>query len=306
MATIYELDKKRKNILLNMEEKEITALYDKINKKAIDSLGTVKNNFTFNLEEILKSNKELEETNNILIKKYSNIQAIGSNSRLNLLTDKYEEVLNEAEELIYYIHYKELSNTIHNLVMNISYLESVLTKFYFRYSFRYGNLEKLLLEELKVPEDVVLDKLEPFIYGNNFFYDKSLENDFNSFIEEIDNNIAVAIATINDYLEVKVVPSAYSEEAIIKVIEGFIQLQILATSSIKLYEELKLNPFENAITIEAEVKANLHNDLLKKAKYTFEETSVEAEKEKLLTNAPSYNFETFELVLPTNEDGVVN
>ena len=46
------------------------------------------------------------------------------------------------------------------------------------------------------------------------------------------------------------------DEAIIKTMEDIIQLQIMATESIKHYEEIKLNPFEEAVNVEAEFKIN--------------------------------------------------
>ena len=36
-----------------------------------------------------------------------------------------------------------------------------------------------------------------------------------------------------------------------------------------------------------------------------EEKTVEEEKDYLITVAPKYNFETFELILPTTEEGAV-
>ena len=61
MATIKELDRKRKEILLNMKPEEIEVLYKEINKKAIDSLGTVRNNYSYDYEQILKANEELKK-----------------------------------------------------------------------------------------------------------------------------------------------------------------------------------------------------------------------------------------------------
>ena len=295
MATVRELATKRKNILLNMKTEEIEALYNEINKKAIDSLGTVKNNFTFDYDEIIKANEELTETNSILINKYPYIEALGISSRLSLLVDKYEELTTEAKELEYTLVLLAFSSFVEALRTNLTYLKSILNKFYFRYSFRTRNLDSFLLDELGVPEDIVLETLEPYIYYNNNFYSKSIEKDFNYFIEMLVGNIASDIANINPYLNVNIDPSGFKEEGTIKIVEEIIQLQLLATNLIKQYNEVKANPFEKAIDVEATVKAESLNNLVTDSKF---KTTVEKEKEFLLIKAPSYNFETFELIVP--------
>ena len=302
MISYRELNNRRNKILLDMDKEEIIALFTEINKKVIDSIGTSKNGFKWNVEEIDKANKELEELERILSGKYYSIHGLTATTRYNLLIEKYVENTEETKALIYNVHFERFLGLARSLEVNIAYLEKLLTKFYFRYSFRIWNLEELLADELNVPEKIVYEDLEPFIYGNTNFYSKSLEKDFNSFIEDIVVNIESDIAKVNNYLEVKVEPSNFIEEPVIKIMEGIIQLQILTVNLIKRYENIKLNPFEVAIDIEATVKTENYNELLKKAKHDFKEKTVEEEKEFLVAVAPSYNFETFELIVPENED----
>lgn len=295
MATIKELDRKRKEILLNMKPEEIEVLYKEINKKAIDSLGTVRNNYSYDYEQILKANEELKETNNILIKKYPTIEGLGSTTRLNLLVEKYDELTTEAKELEFSIISVTLASIVLSLRSKINYLKSVLYKFYFRYSFRSSNLDNFLIDELGVPEDMVLVDLEPYVYYTTAFFSKSLEKDFNFFIESLVKDIDSDIAKLDKYLDVKLVPSNYNDEAIIKTMEDIIQLQIMATESIKHYEEIKLNPFEEAVNVEAEFKINTFNKLFTSDEF---KTTFEEEKAFLLKRLPSYDFTTFELIVP--------
>lgn len=295
MATIHELDRKRKEILLNMNPEELEALYHEINKKAIDSLGTVENNYTFNPTEIEKANKELEEINRILIKKYPSIEALGVSSRLELLVNKYDSILTEAKELEFNIIVVSFSSLVESLRSKINYLSNVLFKFYFRYSFRTSNFDSFLIDELGVPEDIVLVTLEPYVYYTTSFFSKSLEHDFNFFIKKLVIDIDSTIANVNYYLDFKINPSAFKEEGIIKSAEQCLQLQIMATKLIKTYEEIKLNPFEEAINIDAKSKVETLNKLWTNPSFKI---TVEEEKERLLRKAPSYNFETFELILP--------
>ena len=302
MATIYDIERKRKEILLDLKPDEIEAFYDELNKKAINGLGTVKNGFTFNPDEIIKANEELKETNDILIKKYPYIECLGSSSRLNLLLDKYAEVLNEAQALIFYFHLKQLSNSYTSLKVHIDYLETFLTKFYFRYYFRSDLLETFLLEELNVPEDIVLDTLEPYIYNNNFFYGESLEKEYNSYIETIVVNIDYYIANVDKYLKFNITPSAYEEEDVVNLLEDIVKLQSFTNDLIKRYENLKLNPFEVAINVVAEVRTDFINNLLDETNVDLEKRTVEELKEVLLDIAPSYNFESFEFIVPEGVD----
>ena len=302
MTNLRELDRKRKEILLNMNPEEIVTLFKEINKKVIDSLGTSKNGFKWNVEEMNKANNELIELEKILSERYYNIHGLTASTRLELLVNKYAESNEEIKSLIFNVHFERLLSHVKSLEKNIGYLEGVLNKYYFRYSFRTWNLEKLLLEELKVPEDIVLDTLEPYIYYNSNFFSKSLEKDFNSFVKAIVENIELDIANIKTYLDVELEPSKFIEEDVIIIVEGIIQLKILATSLIKRYGNLIANPFEEAINIEAEVKNKIFNDLLKEHGSASEEKSIEEEKEIILAKAPSYNFETFELIVPEEVD----
>jgi len=297
MANLRELNRKRKDILLNMDPEEIVTLFKEINKKVIDSLGSSNNGFKWNVKEMTKANKELEELEKILSEKYTNIHGLNASTRLELLINKYAESEEEIKALIFNVHFERLFSHVKSLETNISYLEEVLKKYYFRYSFRTWNLENLLFE-LDVPEDIVLDTLEPYIYYNTAFFSKSLEKDFNSFVKAIVENIESDIANIKVYLDVELEPSKFIEETVIIIVEGIIQLKILATSLIKRYENLLANPFEEAINIEAEVKNKIFNDLIKEHDPTSEEKPIEEEKEIILAKAPSYNFETFELIVP--------
>jgi len=302
MATIKELDRKRKDILLNMNPEEIVTLFKQINNKVIDSLGTVNNGFKWNVDKMEKANNELNELEKILSKKYINIRGLTASTRLELLVDKYAESEELTKALIFNVHFERFLGYIKSLEVNIAYLEELLKRYYFKYSFRRDNLEKLLLEELNVPEDIVLDTLEPYIYYNNSFFSKSLEKDFNFFIEVIVENIESDIDNVDIYLDTDLEPYKFTEEPVIKIVEGILELKILATSLIKRYRNLLDNPFENAINIEAEAKTKIFNNLLKEHDSNYKEKSVEEEKEFILTKAPEYNFNTFELIVPEGVD----
>lgn len=294
MNNIQSVKNNYKEIVLKLNRSEIEALYKSVNKKAIDSLGTVKNNFSYNPDEINRANDELKELDRILVNRFPNIEGLGIATRLDLLIEKYSELTDEAQALIYYIQFKDFFNLINVLELKINYLKMVLNKFYFRYSFRVWNLEGLL-DELNVPEDMILNDLEPYIYNSNSFFDKGLERDFNFFIEEIVKDIESDIAEIVKYLKIEFDLSSYSDEDVIKTIEGLIELQKLAKESIKSYEDVKENPFKRAIEIEAEVKADILNNLSVGSENKY---SIDEEKELILSKAPAYNFETFELIVP--------
>ena len=298
MASLNTIKKDYNELLLELNPEDIEVLFKKINKKITDSLGSSKNYFKWNLEEIEKGTTELNELENTLKRKYPNISGLTASTRLETLLEKYVELEEETKQLIFKVHLVNIYSIASSLESNIDFLEDILNKFYFRYSFRIWNLESLLLEELNVPEDIVLDTLEPYIYGNSAFYNKAFETDYNSFIEAIVVNIESDIAKVKPYIETNVNPNLFIEEAVVKTVEGIVKFKSLIEDLIKRYENLKVNPFEVAIDVEAEVIAENYNELLKKAKYSFEETTVEKEKEKILVKAPSYNFDTFELIVP--------
>ena len=129
MANLRELNRKRKEILLNMNPEEIVTLFKEINKKVIDSLGTSENGFKYNIEEMTKANNELIELEGILSEKYTNIHGLTASTRLELLINKYAESEEEIKALIFNVHFERLFSYVKSLETNICYLEEVLKKY---------------------------------------------------------------------------------------------------------------------------------------------------------------------------------
>lgn len=306
MINLKEINKKRKEILLDLNPDEVLLLFKEINKKVVESLGNYENGFKWNIEDINKANDELNDLEIILSEKYPNIHGLTASTRLEAVVKKYIESEDEIKALIFNIHFERFLGYTKTLETNISYLEGVLIKYYMKYKFRANDLERMLIDELNVPEDIVLDTLEPYIYYNNKFYSNSLENMFNSFIKALVENIEYDIDNLKPLLAVDLEPTNYNTEHITKIVEGIVQIKILADSLIKRYYDVLSNPFGKAINIEAEVKNELFNKLLKEHDPNYEGKTIEEEKEIILPKAPSYNFDTFELIVPDLDSGLLN
>lgn len=112
----------------------------------------------------------------------------------------------------------------------------------------------------------------------------------------------IIITKIDNYSKFNITPSAYEEKDVVNLLEDIVKLQSLNNDLIKRYENLKLNPFEVAINVVAEVRTDIVNKLLDENDVDLEKRKVEELKEKLLDKAPSYNFESFEFIVPEGVD----
>ena len=91
-------------------------------------------------------------------------------------------------------------------------------------------------------------------------------------------------------------------EELVPVLKSFILIQDEVKAAIREYEELKLNPFKEAI--EFNVKFNVehtneeHERLNKEHGFNYPMLDYDEELAKAIANAPKYDFNKFELIEP--------
>ena len=294
MANIKHIEKDYKEILLGLKPEEITEYYKQLNKKLIDCLPSISFS-NWNAEEQAVILANIEDVTSILKTKYPNINLTNISSRYINLLDKYLEELDLATYKIRLAKLKELASIIGLIVNGIgTFLDSI----YSYYIFRIHLGKDILTLELDVPEEL-LEPLEPYFKNatNSSYYGVIAESFVNSFIEAEVKGVEKYIDIFRTYFSEITVPEDIPED-LASVLTEYNEVYSKVIVYIEAYEDLKVNPFKEAV--ERYVKYTID----KLSIYTEEDYSRLLEHE--LASAPSFNFETFELILPEDHvEGVV-
>lgn len=293
MANLYRINKDYEEILSGLTYEEIVAYYRNINKKLLETYPSL-DSHKWKIEEHNKLFDSIENATKVFKKKYPSINIVKYATKLEELEDKYLKEQDLAT-------YKLLTSDIVTLTTSIRFLvKDVLADFshiYFYYEhITFSNLGMYTFkEELNVPEEL-LEPLEPYFYNmknNSTFYGAKALSYLNDNIEVNFKVLEMYINAFNDYRKLDFNPEEFTEETV-EALELFNKVYDSGVKAIEEFEEIKKNPFKKAIEITIEVYKKTDNDFTVKRDY-------KKLYEEKLASAPKYNFETFELILPTAE-----
>lgn len=274
MANIKHLEKDYKEILLGLTAEEVTEYYKQLNKKIVNCYPTLNTNW--NEEELDFLLASVEDVTSVLKKNYTKASLDRTNlsSRYIELDSKY---VTEIDLAFTKLSYSKLLNIAYNI-------GSVLKNLYFFLICLYNGYT-YLKDEKTIKESVDLNSFEASVYI------RYINNFIKMEVEEIEANIKLFE---DRFSEIDSTGLTDVPEVVVNAISKYNELYSKCSSTIEEYEELKLNPFKKAI--EFDVLATIETY----SKYTEEDYS---DLLIFLTaSAPSYNFETFEFIVP---EGVV-
>ena len=293
MVSIYKLDNDFKKILLDLKPSEAEAYIDSMNVKIIETFPDIHSDY-WDMDSFNRLSDNLEHSIDILKNKYPSVKAYEYGSKFGKLYEKY---LLETSEAFYtilklqmYCLYLEIGNDVNDLTV----MFFCIAKYY---DYMIHMKKSLIEEETGIPESE-LDNLEEYIYnkGNASFHGAKAISNFNFIIEGKVESIELLIERIKTIPEI-----TYEEETndseVIKEIDNFNFLRKKAFELISKFEALKENPFKEYA--EFSVKRDIEDFSF----YT-EDNFPELLKREL-ERLPKYDFENFELIIPT-ETGDVN
>ena len=293
MANLNKINKDYEEILSGLSFEEIVAYYRNINKKMLETYPSLNCN-NWNIEEYNKLFDSVEEATDVFKVKYPLINVVKYATKFEELEDKY---LKEHDLAVYKLLTSDLVTLTTSIKFIVNGLLQDLTHIYLYYnSVTFANTGMYIFkEELNVPEEL-LEPLEPYFYNmknNSSFYGAKALSYLNDNIEVNFKVIEMYIEAFNDFRRLDF-NSKELPEKLVGVLERYNTAYDSGVEAIEKFEELKSNPFKTAVEVVAEVrtKDNFLN-------YTEEEIQSFIESE--LASAPKYNFETFELILPTAE-----
>ena len=296
MANLYKIEKEYKEFILGLTPEEITEYYKQLNKKIIECYPTLNSNWKEEeLESLLAS---VNDVTNILSSTYKKDSLNRTNiaSRYLELSNKY---LNEIDVASIKLQLANLKTVVFIIGMLVNGVEYFLSSIYSNW--HKNNLlgTYILEEELGLPEEVA-ESIKEYSENSSSYYGASTISYINSFIEaevlSMENYISFFKTTYTEIVFSEDVNEEDISEELASVVAEFNKKYKEGLAIIDSFEELKLNPFKTAIKTFVEVMKN------KESKTSFIEHDYNAIYESKLASAPKYNFETFELILPTFEE----
>lgn len=293
MVSIYKLDNDFKKILLDLKPSEAEAYIDSMNAKLIETFPDINSDY-WDIDSYIKLSDNLKNSIDILKTKYPCVKAYEYGSKFGKLSEKY---MLETQAAFYTILKWEMYVLYSRIATDVKDLELMFYSIAMYYEHMLQMKKSLIEKETGIPESK-LDKLEEYIYNksNASFHGAEAISLFNLFIECKVKHIEESIE------EIKNIPRiTYEEETndpeiiqeIIQEIDIFNFLRKKAFELVSKFEELKENPFKNYI------ESSVVIEIACLSSYTEEDFPNLFERK--LKYLPKYDFEKFELVIPTEE-----
>ena len=287
MVNLNKLNKDYQEILLDLKPEEVEAYIEAVNKKIIETYPTATSDY-FNVERFNKLSDNLEETTDFLKTKYPSIIGFEYGSKYAELNKKY---FNETEKAFYLLWNYELTNLFNLIQENIINIDYFLTSIYLYYNYWLHMKENLVINEVGVPEEEI-DSLTDYIYNfenRTSFQGLRALNMVNTFIELNLEQLEIYIEKFKKYP--KIVYDDDTSEEVKSIVDNINKIHEEGHEYINKLEELKANPFKKGIEIIIESENKVDSEL------GFNINQKKRLEEKI-AEAPSYNFTTFEIVLP--------
>ena len=276
MTTFKELENKINEVLKNMGLDEIQALYYDLNLSLLDNIGTSKNGFNSNKDEIEKINKYIRDISKTLKKKYTNIGSLEYASKMEAVAEKYLDLCKENRKFLFLLYITQDIFIISRVGTNISYLKNIFLRYYSSLIYRAYDLEKILIEN-GLPVDNINIKSSSVL--------DVVAEDYNAFIKAIVGEIEADITGIKEIAsrDIANIINLYAEVGLSDELQ---QVQNMALSVVSEYEKILADPFEDGVNIHAAVNV----EFLKELNI---DVSVEDELKKI--DVPVYDFQKFQL-----------
>lgn len=281
MVNVNQLNNDYREILKGLSFEEIVTYYRNINKKLLETYPS-SNSMKWNIQEHNKLSESIEEATTVFKRKYPNINTVKYLTKFEVLEDKYLDESNIA----YYRNFYTSIILIYTLLgMKISNLNFFLNGMYNYLAYvnlcRYSILE----EEIGLNAEEI-ESLEP----TSSYYGAEAQSYINIFIEAEVKIVEEHIEYFKQFKKIEYNPEEYLSEELLKIVNDYNNTYDSTVELIEEYNELKDNPFKEAIDNAVKFKIE-HSSFLSEEDY---EDILQYKRD----SAPKYDFETFEIILP--------
>lgn len=314
LKSFNQLERKKKEVLLKLDEEEIKAYFDNISKKQIETYPKLtKQGITdFNYEEFDRLEEILQDSIRVLNSKYSNLGTLPFISKFIELNNLYDENIKESKSLMLRLSLINLTYIVKNIEKGLTVLQEHLTFYYLRYFFKFTDVLEFL-EIANVPDNVLSEVKDSLFKdeSNSKFFNTPFELGYDfilkTIITDLEENIK-EFKKINQFEEnpEDVLSSKDVPEEVIELYSLMYSMFCFGNDFIKDYEELKLNPFKEGVELVIINHLEVILDESISDLDSFEESLAAEEdikfynqfKDKFSSNVPKYDFKEFKLILP--------
>lgn len=287
MKSINELERAKKDKIRGLSVTEAERYINKLNKEMADAWGSIDNSFSIDIKTMMRNSALCDEAVEILNDKYR-MELMVATSRLNALVEKHQSDIDDIHDLILETSLKGLISSYWQTSHNVLILTQFLNILYQHYWISPADLEEYI--EMTNPDEddrntELILKLSDIpvydLYRQHFM--NSLEFNIKHMVSIIDVEMIILKRLIqfqfkedddadNDENSDAATGTYYDEFK-----DGMLEYQKLSQELIADYEELKLDGFHNAKTIEAELLAenldmevDFFNDLFKDSRPSYD------------------------------------
>ena len=258
MKSYNELERAKKDKIRQLSVDEAERYITKLNKEMADAWGSLDNGYEVDTDTMMKNSALCDEAVDILSDKYK-MDLLVASSRSNALVDKQLEDREDAKNLLLEIKLDHVMSTYWKASHNILILTQFLNLLYEFYWTSPHDVE-VYLDESNAAEDTIAPVMKeismekiPVYSMYNQHYMNSVELNIKHMTKVIDGQIKLLKELINfTFKNPEVSTGTYYDT----FRDGMLHYQQLSHELIAKYEEIKLDGFKNAKTIEAELLSN--------------------------------------------------
>ena len=274
MKTLNELERAKRDKIRQLSLDEAERYITKLNEEMANAWGSLDNSFSVDADTMMKNSALCDEAVDILNDKYK-MDLLVATTRLNALVEKHEADIRDVRNHILKTSLHGLMSTYWQTSHNILILTQFLNILYEHYWITPADMEDIIDitnadEDSKaiVIKELNMDKIPVYdMYRQHFM--NSLEFNIKHMASIIDEEMILLKRLIKFQFKADN-DDAATDIYYDKFKEGMLEYQKLSQELIADYDELKLDGFKNAKTIEAEILADnldmdvdLFNDLFK-------------------------------------------
>ena len=289
MKSINELERAKKDKIRGLSVTEAERYINNLNKEMADAWGNIDNSFSIDIKTMMRNSALCDEAVEILSDKYR-MELMVATSRLNALIEKHAADIDDIHELILKTGLHGLISSYWQTSHNMLILNQFLNILYQHYWISPADLEEYI--EMTNPDEdddkntELILKISDIpvydLYRQHFM--NSLEFNIKHMVSIIDIEIVILKRLIHFQFKEDDDPDNNDENTNISTgtyydefKDGMLEYQKLSQDLIAEYEELKLDGFHNAKSIEAEILADnldmevdFFNDLFKKNRPSYD------------------------------------
>ena len=264
MKTLNELERAKKDKIRGLSVTEAERYINKLNKEMADAWGSLDNSFSIDIKTMMKNSALCDEAVDILNDKYR-MELMVATSRLNALVEKHQSDIDDIHKLILETSLHGLMSSYWQTSHNMLILTQFLNILYQHYWISPADLEEYIMmtDAAEDKQDAVIMALSDIpvydLYRQHFM--NSLEFNIKHMASIVDEVMIILKRLIqfqfkeenpadNDENTDAGTGTYYDEFK-----DGMLEYQKLSQELIADYEELKLDGFHNAKSIEAEILA---------------------------------------------------